>query len=283
MERKPEDEPVRILDDMRERERRENWVIVNRHFASLFPYGSAPLAFPFEIANSRAAEPGAPVLCRAAGTIANSPFDIGLTDKRYLLYTRLDVLEKVARAESPVKVIDISLANRLDAKAAAEAIKAKWGFSDMETWMDVNAAALPFIAGIRISAYSGMVAIALLSILGMGIAITMTIEDRKRQLAILFAMGMNAVELRLIFLVAGVKLVFTASTAGIAAAYILALLSLPHWERMLESFFHPHQAGLAFSAASLVSMLFLLTLSSLATAWVASRMVTKYDPVVGLR
>ena len=283
LERDPRDEPVRIVADTRESERRENWVIVNRHFTSLFPPDSGIFAHPFEVVDPGAEAAGEPLVCRVAGVVANSPFDIGASGKKYVLFTRTDIVEAITRPEERAAVIDISLDDRMAARATAERIASRWESVDVETWMEANAAALPFIRGIRISVYSGMAAVAFLAILGVGVAIVMAVEDRKRQLATLFAMGMDATELRLIFLFAGAKLVLASSLLGLCLASALAFASLPHWRDMMENFFHPQRAELVFNAFSLAGICLLMTVTAMAVSWIASRAVTASDPVVSLR
>ena len=281
MEQRAADDPILVLDDMRERERRENWVIVNRHFSSLFPDSAGSFVDPFEVANPRTETD--PVQCRIAGIIANSPFDIGLSGKRYMLYTRDNVIEKFVPSDERLAVVDLSLERRTDSEDLAKRIRGDHGLERVQTWQDVNGAALPFIGGIRLSTYSGMAAIAILAILGVAVAIVMTIEDRRRQLATLFAMGMNATELRLVFVVAGVRLVFMSSILGLLLAYCLARVSLPIWESVMENFFHPYRSALAYDIGALVCICLFMTVVAGTASWVASRSITTSDPVTYLR
>lgn len=246
------------------------------------PPDASYFAHQFGIANPGL--PGqTPVACRIAGVIANSPFDVGQTGGRNLFYASRELIEKLTRPEDRRTVVDVALKDRMDAEKVAGRVRATWGFDNVQTWMDANASALPFINGIRIAAYSGMAAIACLAIIGVGVAIVMTIEDRRRQLAILYAMGMDATELRFIFLLAGVKLVVVSSILGLLLAYGLATLSLPFWKNLVENFFHSYRAELVYSFPALVLMVALAALVAMAASWLASRAVTASDPITSLR
>ncbi len=281
VEQRAEDDPILVLNDMRERERLENWVIVNRRFSSLFPDGAGSFVDPFEVTNPRTDTEH--VQCRIAGIVANSPFDIGLSGRRYILYTCDNVMEKFTAVDERIAVVDLSLEHRTDAEALAKRIQTEYGLERVQTWQSVNGAALPFIDGIRLSTYSGMAAIATLAVIGVAVAIIMAIEDRRRQLATLFAMGMNAVELRLVFVLAGVRLVLIASILGLLLAYGLARASLPAWKSIMENFFHPNHSVLTYDPVVLAGICLIMAAVAGLASWFASRSITTDDPITYLR
>ncbi len=284
MERKPEDEPVRIITDLDERESLQPWVIVNSNLTSIFPLGPSCFGNDFEVSlnDAQGNRRGAPLV--TAGYLTDNPLII--SDEGYrnnLIYTKPALLEKLSRPEDRKRIIDISLFDRLAADQIKESLQSRFSLEHAESWIDRNQSTVPFLNGLKNTAYFGVGFIVLMSIIGISVVIAMLVIDKTRQLAVLYALGLNAFQLRLLFLYIGIRVVVFATFFGGGLAVLGAQLSLPWWRQIVENFCRVPEMSLTYSPMIVLCFPLLLLALCSAAAWLPTRSLVYADPVHNLR
>ena len=281
--RRPQDEPIRIITDPDEKEQKENWAIVSKGITSIFPLGPSQFGDLFEVTTTMPQNTQKKIKLRTAGYLSDSPLALSSESTGNVIYTKLTLVDKLSSPEEQRIIVDISLRDRLTADVLAKRIIHDHPNVTVETWTKVNPIALPFLRGIRLSAYAGVSAIVLLSIIGISVLIRMLVMEKSKQLAILYAMGYNTLQLRLIFLYVGLRVAVISIISGGLIGYILARLSLPHWKGIVENFSGATSPCLIMSPSFLAKAALLTLVLCLLAAWFPTGTIVKSDPINNLR
>ena len=276
----PKDEPIRIISDQSPEEQRINWAIISNNLTSVIHNG--PIAFGDTI-QMTCQETGKSISLTTAGYLSNNPLQV-VSDSSYcMVILRKSSLEQLVTRKDCTDIIDISVKDRRAADVFAQDIRRKYKLENVETWMDKNASAISFLSGIKTTAYSGMTAIVLLSIIGINVILSMLVIDKSKQLAILYAIGQNTFQLRCIFLRIGLLIGFRAIIIGGTVGILLSILSMKSWRSIVDNFCHTLNTNLVYSPLFIgLSAVFLLVLCCLAS-WLPSRRIVSSDPINTIR
>ena len=282
-QRRPKDEPVRIITDPDEKEQQENWVILSKGITTIFPLGPSQFGDLFELTTGEITGTQKKIKMRSAGYLSDSPLVLSSETNSNIIYTKQSLVCKISSPDERKYIVDISLKNRMAADKLAKKILCDYPQVTTETWTQVNPIALPFLRGIRLSSYAGVAAIVLLSIIGVCVLIRMLVMEKSKQLAILYAMGYNTLQLRFIFLYIGLRVAIISIVTGGGVGYILAHLSLPHWKNIVENFSGSASSHLIFSPTYLWGAALLTLILCLLAAWFPTGSIVKSDPINNLR
>lgn len=279
----PQNEPVRIVADQDEKERRVNYVIISKGLTSIIENGASPFLDRLEVCKADSSEKMEGVVITTAGHLMSSPLDMNPYAGRSDIYTKRSVVEKIAAGDEVRQIVDISLGKRRAALKVANEIKSNFPDVGVETWISKNPQAVPVLDGIRLAAYAGVLSIALLAILGMAFIFRLIILEKTRQLAVLFSMGYHSRKLRVIFGIIALRIGFYSVVFGGITGGIMAKLSVRYWQELAEKFSGGASTDLVYSWpflfwASLGTILFCF-----AAAWLPSRAIVKADPITNLR
>ena len=280
--RRPQDEPVRIITDPDAKEQQENWAIISKGITSIFPLGPSQFGDLFEITTTLP-NIQKKIKLRSAGYLSDSPLALSSESAGNVVYTKMSLVRKIASPAEQQLIVDISLRDRLAADALANKILHDYPAVSIETWTKVNPIALPFLRGIRLSAYAGVSAIVLLSIIGISVLIRMLVMEKSKQLAILFAMGYDSLQLRLVFLYVGLRVAVISIISGGGIGYIFARLSLPYWNGIVANFSGATSPCLIISLSFLGGAALLILALCLLAAWFPTGTIVKSDPINNLR
>ena len=281
-ERRPADEPIRIITDPDEREQKENWVIISKDLTSIFPLGPSQFGDVFELLTTDSSGKQSCIHFRTAGYLSGDPITIS-SGGNNIIYAKNSLIEKITAPEDRRLVVDISLNDSLSADQISKDLLNRYPEITTETWIELNPAALPFLNGLRITALFGVSTIVLLSIIGISILIYMLILEKSKQIAILFAMGYNTTQLRFIFLYIGLRVAFYGVLIGGLGGYFLAQCSLPYWYDIVANFSSAVGHSLVFSFHTILGAVVITFVLCLVAAWLPTRSIVSSDPIVNLR
>ena len=92
-ERRPNDEPIRIITDQRENEKKENWCIISKNLTSIFPLGPSAFGDLFEVVSINNMGEAKHISFRTAGYLNDSPLTINNSTLPCVIYTKRKILE----------------------------------------------------------------------------------------------------------------------------------------------------------------------------------------------
>lgn len=275
-------EPVNVLNNMSPNERKNDWCINSRGLSALLPNGDFIQFCPIEI-ESAIGTNSINVVFRSAGTIADSAFTVSGDDGPELVYAKTESVGKVAAGQELRQIIDVSLKDREQSRVFAKELSNRFAFSEIEVWQDRNPGAMPILDGLQKIVMFGVGAIVALSVIGVGIVVSILVLTKSRQLAIVYAMGCNANEVRAVFLFAGLRTAIIGVIAGIAVGFGAARASTGTWNGIIGMFCgNPNQA-LLIPTGTLTSFIAVLILSCVLACWIPTRRIVEEDPVKNLR
>lgn len=279
MREHPEDAPVAIITDPQED--RFNYGIVNKSLTKIFPFGASTFANRFEIFGKDSSGELDEVPMLTAGYFMDSPLSVG--GETFKIFTRRKVLSRIVPQEQWETVVDCSLNDRDFAGTLKQEVTAKYPAIKAETWEETNPQAKPFLSGLRTMSYLGVCAILAVSVLGVALLIFMLVLEKSRQLAILYALGMDAVQLRSIFLLIGLRIGVFSCLAGIISAFLTVRFFLPRLTEIVRLFCQIQEEKLVFSwADTCVFCLSVIVFCAIAS-WLPTRRITQSDPAKYLR
>ena len=279
--RRPNDEPIRIMTDQRENEKKENWCIVSKNLTSIFPLGPSAFGDAFDLSLSGGEK--SKITFRTAGYLSDSPLVINSSSAKCVVYAKKDKLLNFFANHEKRHIIDVVLNDRLAVDSIILEIKDKFPMVSVECWKTNNPTAIPFLSGIKRMAFIGTGAIILLAVIGISILITMLILDKVKQLAIIYAMGCSALQLRLIFLYLGLRVAVFSLVLGVFGAWITAYLSKPFWDEVMKNFCSMPNSIIAYSWSEIGVFATIIIVSCLLASWIPTRYIVEADPINNLR
>ncbi len=275
----PEDDPINIMSSPEAGLR--NYGIVNKSLTSIFPLGPSTFANRFEIfgKDSRGELIEVPML--TAGYITDSPLSIG--GEAFKIFTKPSVLEKIVPRETWDIVVDCSMSDCLSLSSVLKEVSQICTPRGILTWKDLNPQAEDFLSGVKTSSYLGVCAILMISVVGVGMLISMLIEEKSRQIAILHALGMNSMQLRSVFLWVGFKVACFACFMGTIGAWVIVQYFLPELTDVVRMFCQIQEESLVFSWKDGFLFWILVILFCLLISWIPTCRIAESDPVKYLR
>ena len=277
--RHPDREPIRNIIDVKD----ENYCIISKNLTPIFDLVASAYGDLFEVASKDKAGKIKHVFFRTAGYINDSPLTINNATLPSTIYTKRGILEHNFADYAMTPIVDIALKDRGAVGRFSREIQRTFHVRKVETWMDKNPTAIPFLDGIKTIAFAGVCAITLLSVIGLGILISILVVEKTKQLAILYAMGCDALELRCLFLWIGIRCAFISLCVGGGLGFLLSRASIPFWNRIIENFCYMPHAELACSWFDIILFSLAIISSCLIAAWLPTRQIVKSDPINNLR
>jgi lipoprotein-releasing system permease protein len=204
-----------------------------------------------------------------AGFYAGDTVAYGLLRTAQVLFTRPNIVNQ----------IHIRLARSDDAQAQANRLEGRWGYK-WESWQERSADILNLLVVRNVIMYAVILAILIVASFGIYTAVSNSVADKRRDIAILRAMGFTAGDIQAIFLMEGLLVGLLGALVGFAVGtgLLQILASLPltmggkplvlPLDRSLPQYL---LAGGASLAAALIA------------AWLPARKAARVDPVAILR
>jgi lipoprotein-releasing system permease protein len=178
-----------------------------------------------------------------------------------------------------VNQVQIKVPNPDDARAIAARLEGRWGYT-WESWQERSEDILNLLIVRTVSTYVVVSAILLVASFGIYTAVSTSVNDKRRDIAILRAMGFSRADVQLIFLLEGLAVALAGALLGFMLGTALmefvgnARLKLSNQEITL-----PLDRGAAqYAIAGSVSLI-----SALVAAWLPARRAAQVDPVDILR
>jgi lipoprotein-releasing system permease protein len=194
-------------------------------------------------------------------------------------YGLLRTAQVVFGRPSIVNQIHIRLPDSADAEAQAKRLETRWGYK-WESWQERSVDILNLLVVRNIIMYAVILAILIVASFGIYTAVSNSVADKRRDIAILRAMGFTAGDVQAIFLLEGLLVGVMGAAVGFAigTGLLQVLASLPlsmggkplvlPLDRSLPQYM---LAGGASLGAALVA------------AWLPARKAASVDPVAILR
>jgi lipoprotein-releasing system permease protein len=204
-----------------------------------------------------------------AGFYAGDNTGYGLLRTAQVLFARPNVVNQLH-----VKVSDPDAAER-----SAEALEARWGYK-WESWQERSRDILNLLVVRNVIMYAVISAILLVASFGIYTAVSTSVTDKRRDIAILRAMGFTERDVQGVFLIEGLVVGVVGAIAGFALGTVLlealarAPLTVDGKPLVLPLDRSLRQYAIA-GAASLAS--------ALVAAWLPARKAATVDPVTILR
>lgn len=204
-----------------------------------------------------------------AGFYAGDTVAYGLLRTAQVLFSRPNVVNQ----------IHIRLARSEAAQSEAKRLEARWGYK-WESWQERSADILNLLVVRNVIMYAVILAILVVASFGIYTAVSNSVADKRRDIAILRAMGFTAGDVQAIFLIEGLLVGVLGALLGFAVGTglleILASLPLSMGGKPLVL---PLDRGapqyLLAGGASLAA--------ALVAAWLPARKAASVDPVIILR
>lgn len=275
-------EPINVLNNMSPNERKKDWCVNSRGLSDLLPNGDYIQFCPLEIGFSNGTN-SETVVFRSVGTVANSAFSVSGNAGPELVYAKTESIKKIAQGEDIRPIIDVSLKNRKKSRSMAEALSRKFSFTGIEVWQDRDPNAMPILNGLKHIALLGVGAIVALSVIGIGIIVSILVLTKSKQLAIVYAMGCDARQVRSVFLFAGLRAAMSGVVVGVLVGFAAAYASIETWKNIVELFCSNPSPVLIVPAETFVSFLVILILSCALACWIPTQRLVMEDPIKNLR
>lgn len=277
-------DPIVILNDLRENERCLDWGILSKNVTDIFAFGdNAKDCSKFEVFTNGYDGKEHKFFIYRAGSIINSPLSINSSDAPFTVYTKSDSVIKMSTPEERVDIIDIVIKNRNQANKFARRLSQQFNLTHIETWLDWNKEEIPFVNSIKSLSILGISVIVLLSFIGIGVLTYMLVIDKTKQLAIVYAMGLDLVKIRFIFLFAVLRVSVVAVVSGIIGGITIAYLSIPKWNNIINNFIPSSSHRLVFSSLELTVYILCLISFLFLVSWLPTKSIVKSSPIDNLR
>lgn len=219
----------------------------------------------------------------APGCVRDSVFTVSGDDGPELVYAKTESVSKVAAGQGLRRIIDMSLKDREQSRVFAKVLSDRFALAEIEIWQDRNPGAMPILGGLKNIVMFGVGGIVALSVIGVGIVVSILVLTKSRQLAIVYAMGYNANEVRAVFLFAGLRTAIIGVIAGMAVGFGAAWASTGTWNRIIEMFCGNPNKALLIPTGTLTSFIAVITLSCVLACWIPTRRLVAEDPIKNLR
>jgi len=204
-----------------------------------------------------------------AGFYAGDTVAYGLLRTAQVIFARPNVVNQ----------IHVRLPDSADAESQARRLEARWGYK-WESWQERSADILNLLVVRNVIMYAVILAILIVASFGIYTAVSNSVADKRRDIAILRAMGFTAGDVEAVFLMEGLMVGLMGAMVGFAigTGLLQLLASLPltmggkplslPLDRSLPQYL---LAGGASLGAALVA------------AWLPARKAASVDPVAILR
>ena len=282
LSRSPSDDPCLIITDPNEDERL-NWVVLNRKGMDYMPDGPSK-PFRSSCMELLTKNSNQKTVVSYSGFFLNNPLSVTRQENIPLqIITKKTTALKIGGDEIKwIPVLDVSLKNRLHADHFANMIAKEYKFKT-QSWIELNESSLPFLRGIKIIAYIGISSILLLSAIGIGTLLLLLLQEKTRQFAIIQAIGIKPLSLRMIFVRICLKAAIFSILIGGCIGSFFACLSLPYWEHLMRNFCTKTTTYLFYTPQHIYLYAGIFVLISSITAWLPSRQIAQSDPIKHLR
>ncbi len=279
---KPSDAPIKILTDMRENERKLNWCIHGRNIANMMKFGEG-LANAFDVVTKDDDGVIKTVVFRSAGCMSDSAFVLDNSTLPAIIYAKVQSIEKVSTPTERKIVVDLSLKDSSMAQQLSGRLKEEFPQMHFETWEDRDPDALPILRGIRHTVLIGVGGIVVLSVIGLGILMSIVVLAKSRHLAIVYALGATPRAVRGIFILAGIRTTILAIVIGLVIGIISGRASIPLWSGFLRLCCGNVPSVLVHSPCSLSLFVLVILVACSLACWIPTWPLVKHDPVQHLR
>ncbi len=178
-----------------------------------------------------------------------------------------------------VNQLHIRLANPDNAEAVAQRLEARWGYT-WESWQERSRDILSLLIGRTIVTYVVVSAVLLVASFGIYTAVSNSVNDKRRDIAIMRAMGFSKGDVQGVFLLEGLAVGLAGAASGflLGTAMMEILANLPI-RLNGQAFVLPMDRSLGqYAIAGSVSLA-----SALIAAWLPASRAAHVDPVDILR
>ena len=178
-----------------------------------------------------------------------------------------------------VNQVHIKLVDPNSAEAVAARMEAHWGYT-WESWQERSRDILGLLVARTIITYAIISAVLLVATFGVYTSVSNSVNDKRRDIAILRAMGFTQFDIQAIFLLEGMAVGVIGSIGGFAlgAAILQGLASAPITLNGQTTFLPLDRSLLQYAIAGGACLL-----AALVAAWLPANKAAKADPVAILR
>lgn len=204
-----------------------------------------------------------------AGFYAGDNTGYGLLRTAQVLFARPNVVNQ----------LHIKLADPDTAQAAAEGLEARWGYR-WESWQERSKDILNLLVARNVIMYAVISAILLVASFGIYTSVSTSVTDKRRDIAILRAMGFTERDVQSVFLIEGLVVGVIGALVGFALGALL-LEALAHAPLTVQGKPLPlplDRGPRQYMIAGASSLL-----AALIAAWLPARKASRVDPVTILR
>ena len=178
-----------------------------------------------------------------------------------------------------VNQIHVRLADPAQAERQARLLEQRWGYR-WESWQERSREVLDLLTVRNIIMYAVSAAILIVAVFGVYTGVSNSVADKRRDIAILRAIGFSAADLQIVFLIEGLAV----AVIGVMAGFVLGTGLLEGLGRIpLRLGGQPLTLPLDRSLLQYVLAGSASLLSSLLAAWLPARRAAMVDPAVILR
>jgi lipoprotein-releasing system permease protein len=204
-----------------------------------------------------------------AGFYAGDTTAYGLLRTAQVLFARPNVVNQ----------LHIKLADPNGAEAAAARLEARWGYTWV-SWQERSRDILNLLVVRTVSTYAVVSAILLVASFGIYTAVSTSVSDKRRDIAIMRAMGFSQGDMQILFVLEGVAVGVVGAIVGFAfGAGLLEFVSRARFHLNGQDIALPLDRGVTqYLIAGAVSLA-----SAMVAAWLPARKAAEVDPVDILR
>ncbi len=178
-----------------------------------------------------------------------------------------------------VNQIHVKLADPNGAEVVAGRLEARWGYT-WESWQERSRDILGLLVARTIITYAIISAVLLVATFGVYTGVSNSVNDKRRDIAILRAIGFTQADIQTIFLLEGMAVGVLGAAGGfvLGAAILQALGSAPITINGQTTYLPLDRSVLQYAIAGSVCLL-----AALVAAWLPANKAARVDPVDILR
>lgn len=194
-------------------------------------------------------------------------------------YTLLRTSQVLFARPNIVNQLHIKLGDPQQADASAQRLEGVWGYT-WQSWQERSRDILGLVVARTIITYAVISAILLVASFGIYTSVSTSVNDKRRDIAILRAMGFSEGDVQLIFLIEGVAVAVVGALAGfvLGTGLLEALAAAP-----ISLNGVPYRLPLARGADQYAIAGGVALLAAMVAAWLPARKAAQVDPVDILR
>lgn len=178
-----------------------------------------------------------------------------------------------------VNQVHVRLADPYEAEIVAQRLEARWGYT-WESWQERSRDLLNLLFGRTIVTYAVVSAVLMVACFGIYTAVSTSVNDKRRDIAILRAMGFNQGDVQTVFVLEGLAVGVAGALGGFLLGTVLleALANAPIRLNGQPYSLPLDRSPLQYAFAGVVSLI-----SALFASWLPARKAAEVDPVDILR